>query len=589
MIVKERSAIAAPTSEEVFELAYNFRYEEALLGFLLARSQDSELREFDNVYALHGVIRGAYLRIMTGAPADGAVGAAIRDAASTAFGMLEAFCARNGFVAEYFKAAVMVAGMLVRIGRSHEAAAVIDAAFQNGADRHPSLRIALQLLRIRILRSLGDSSAAFVVAQSLVARPFEIIDSAQIAELNMLFGLLCKEEGRLHLFESVVWRGLRMTRGNPRLRQQVLSNLVQIYGSREAVEAKANYASVEETLLRFAWAGSTERFDAYLEEKNYDGPRAQHAAYFTDSEPPAGATHRILVTRGVGGLGDLLMMTPGIRALRGLNPESDIVFAVPGNLVNALNGNPHCTVVDVRSPELDVRDFDSWYNLSDCPASRHESKAAPFVTKSRIELFAKGMGVTPDELSRFGRQPVYVVSEEERQWAREFLNKTAGGPFAAIQLRAADQYRDYPHLESVAKALAERYHVLIFNERPFAGFEYDHVTRVHGLELRQAFAVVSLCDVVVAPDSSFIHLAGALDLPCVALFGPIDGRMRTQDYPRCITLEAKDLHSCMPCWRDEFTKCRVTDGRRSQCMADLDPRRVIETVIHLKETEPCRL
>jgi hypothetical protein len=39
--------------------------------------------------------------------------------------------------------------------------------------------------------------------------------------------------------------------------------------------------------------------------------------------------------------------------------------------------------------------------------------------------------------------------------------------------------------------------------------DYDRVTRVHGLELRQAFAVVSQCDVVLAPDSSFIH-----QMPC---------------------------------------------------------------------------
>jgi ADP-heptose:LPS heptosyltransferase len=599
MIAEQKHLVADPSAAEVFELAFNFRYEETLLGFLLARNAGRDLHEFENLYSLHGVVRGAYLRIMTGAPTTSSVGSAIFEAAETAYAMLESLCKRTGFVAEYFKASVMLAGMQMRAGQAAQASSTVDEAFRNGADRIPSVRMALLLLRIRLLTSSGQKSAAFDLAETLVARPFEIIEAPQVAELNMLYGSLCKETSRLDAFEPVVWRGLRVAKGNPRLRSQVLNNLLDIYGSREAVDAKAAPGSVEATILRLVWAERSAtkvtaadfaaRIDAYLEDHNYFGPRAQHGVYFNGALPLVGTTHRILVTRGVGGLGDLLLMTPGIRALRGLNPESEIVFAVPGNLVKVLNSNPHCSVVDIGSPDLDVRDFDAWYNLSDCPASRHESNTVPNVTKSRIELFAEGMGVESEELTRFGRRPVYVVGDEERAWAREFLKKKGSRPFVAVQLQAADQYRDYPHLETVVKALAERSDVLVFNDRPFPGFEYDHVTRVHGLKLRRAFAVVSLCDVVVAPDSSFIHLAGALDLPCVALFGPIDGRMRTQDYPRCITLDAKDLHACMPCWRDEFTKCRVTDGRRSQCMADIDPRKVIETTINLKEIEPCRL
>jgi ADP-heptose:LPS heptosyltransferase len=481
---------------------------------------------------------------------------------------------------------------------------VIDEAFEKGAGRNPNIRMALLLLRIQLLRSCGQHEAAFDLAEPLVARPFRIVDALQIAELNILYGYLCRDTGRLDAFQPVMWRGLRVTRGNAALRNRTLDGLVEIYGSRETVDCHAAPGSVEETVLRLAWAARAqstdrqgngtaadlaERIDSYLERHNYAGPRAQHAVYFNGAATRGGTGNRILVTRGVGGIGDLLMMTPGLRVLREMNPQSEIIFAVPGNLVALLNGNPHCTVVDIAAEDLDARDFDAWYNLSDCPASRHESRTAPKVTLSRIELFAEGMGVEASDLASFGRDPVYTVSDDERKIARDFLIQKGSGPFVAVQLQAADRYRDYPHLETVVKSLAEHYDVLVFNDRPFAGFNYDRVTRVHGLELRRAFALVSQCDVVLAPDSSFIHLAGALNLPCVALFGPIDGRMRTRDYPRCITLDASDVHPCMPCWRDEFTKCRVTEGRRSQCMADIDPRKVVQTTISLlKEIETCR-
>src|SRR5204863_1016299 len=131
--------------------------------------------------------------------------------------------------------------------------------------------------------------------------------------------------------------------------------------------------SVEETVLRLAWAARAQssdragsgiaadladRIDAYLDRHNYAGPRAQHEVYFSAPAPRVGTQHRILVTRGVGGIGDLLMMTPGIRALREMNPQSEIVFAVPGNLVALLNGNPHCKVVAIEAEGIDVRDFE---------------------------------------------------------------------------------------------------------------------------------------------------------------------------------------------------------------------------------------
>jgi len=50
------------------------------------------------------------------------------------------------------------------------------------------------------------------------------------------------------------------------------------------------------------------------------------------------------------------------------------------------------------------------------------------------------------------------------------------------------------------------------------------------LTFRQSAAVAETCDVIVAPDSSMMHIAGALNVPCVALFGPIDYKIRTAYY-----------------------------------------------------------
>ena len=46
------------------------------------------------------------------------------------------------------------------------------------------------------------------------------------------------------------------------------------------------------------------------------------------------------------------------------------------------------------------------------------------------------------------------------------------------------------------------------------------------------------CDAVLAPDSSMMHAAGTLGIPCVAFFGPFPYRLRTAYYDSVFALIA---------------------------------------------------
>jgi ADP-heptose:LPS heptosyltransferase len=93
----------------------------------------------------------------------------------------------------------------------------------------------------------------------------------------------------------------------------------------------------------------------------------------------------------------------------------------------------------------------------------------------------------------------------------------------------------------------------------------------------------------VAPDSAFFHLAGALDLPCVGLFGPTDGRVRGQDYPRARILDARRTLRCVPCWRNETTSCGLTNLRPSACLGEIAPDDVVRAVRESAASAPRRL
>lgn len=76
-----------------------------------------------------------------------------------------------------------------------------------------------------------------------------------------------------------------------------------------------------------------------------------------------------------------------------------------------------------------------------------------------------------------------------------------------------------------------------------------------------------LSDVVVAPDSLFVHLAGETNTPCVALYGPFTGYSRVKYYKNNFFFEATS--ECAPCFSHK-RKC----PRNNICWDSIEYRSV---------------
>jgi heptosyltransferase-2 len=88
--------------------------------------------------------------------------------------------------------------------------------------------------------------------------------------------------------------------------------------------------------------------------------------------------------------------------------------------------------------------------------------------------------------------------------------------------------------------------------------------------LRQLAAVISRADLMVTNDSGPMHLANALQVPVVALFGPTDPRV-TAPFQEPSTW----LHNQVPCWPCSYRDCPF-DHR---CMMSLSPAEVYEACL----------
>lgn len=279
--------------------------------------------------------------------------------------------------------------------------------------------------------------------------------------------------------------------------------------------------------------------------------------------PPRGpgSGQRLLVLRD-GGIGDLVLLTPALRELARLDYR--VTLACDARWVPLFQSHPALTaVVDYREPlpEVDeevnlIRGVDF---LGDHPRALREH---------RTDLFCAALGVAPADL-----RPDLHLTPEARAWAERYCQDL--GEFAVVQYRATSPYRTYPHMARVCQLLAQHLPVVAVSDEPWAERPAGCRDLCGQAPIAQVAAVISRAAVVVGPDSGAIHLAGALGVPVVGVFGPYppDLRLRYYGWKRAV----RSAPECPPCFEDPVYCGKLPPP----CLADTDPEEVVRTTLAL--------
>jgi ADP-heptose:LPS heptosyltransferase len=295
----------------------------------------------------------------------------------------------------------------------------------------------------------------------------------------------------------------------------------------------------------------------------------------------------VVVSRAMGGIGDLFMMTPGLRALSKRH-STRVKLIIERKYFDIFRNNPYVEVIDIDGPPIDVSKCKAWYNLTLCPAARYESSRRPFVKRGRAELFARGMGVSTQSLDRHGWHVEYVLDEGQIAFRDQFLRDAGhrGRPIVGVQPYSRDTYKDHPDIGRFIEALSVHYDLILFHHSKMRVGR--GIASTAGLPLAQSIALVSALDVLVSVDSGFLHAAGAFDVPVVAMFGPTDGKLFTRHLRRATVVSANENYACAPCWRNEDLPCQVTrQVGTSPCVAALKVEAVQAAVAEaLRERAP---
>jgi ADP-heptose:LPS heptosyltransferase len=298
------------------------------------------------------------------------------------------------------------------------------------------------------------------------------------------------------------------------------------------------------------------------------------------------ATGPVLVTRAMGGLGDIVMMTPGLRALAERTGQP-VHFATKRQFFPLLEHNPGIKLLDIDKV-IDIQQFRRWVNLSLCPAARYESRVTPKIRRGRVELFAGAMGIKRQALDRYGWRPVCTLSAEQLQakarYRAEFQRD--GLPIIGVQPFSRESYRNYPMIFKAMQDLAGRARIVYFHSTAVPAEEHPNMIQVNGRPIAETLAAIAACDYFVSVDSAFLHVAAAFNIPALSIFGPIDGSMRTGHHPRSIVIGAPSGFVCAPCWRNEDTPCYLSGGQVSVCLSSIPMKEVVDGVVRLMHMYP---
>jgi ADP-heptose:LPS heptosyltransferase len=271
-----------------------------------------------------------------------------------------------------------------------------------------------------------------------------------------------------------------------------------------------------------------------------------------------GGTPKIAVTRRQGGIGDVLMTLPTVKAISkkyGVQVDYGTDFDyLSGALPKVLKYNPYIHNI-VPWKEIRPEDYHAIVELT-CPCVAHEEPLARPI--NRIDLFARhaGLGIPLQDPSID-----YFISPEEDSWARNYLITNGIDRFKLIMVQpsSSSTSRDIPPatlrtaLTSILSSDRTLRAIVITHDSDNLkqDWNFTDVHKLHNKDVRHLAAIMKYCELVICQDSAVLHVASALHKPTVTLFGPTDPKARVNYHPEAIAIwPAQHLRNYPSWYRD---------------------------------------
>lgn len=332
----------------------------------------------------------------------------------------------------------------------------------------------------------------------------------------------------------------------------------------------------------------------------------------------AGPRRSILLIK-LRGIGDLVLATPAIRALREAYPDLFLTALAPQGSGEVLLGNPHLNEVRFYRNASSIPSMLAWFRRRrfDLVVNLHAGSSSVFLARmsgaeeklihsysGRSKWSTVPIGDGPDSrrpsllrdlwalehigVVASGYRTEVFPGRDEKEWGGEFLSRVFATrrPVLAIHPGGKTQAKRWPveRFSQVAEVAVSRglaNVVVIVGKgeenlaRRMQGTMLSRPVVVQGLSLRRVMGLLSGASLFLGNDSGLLHIAAALGLKTIALFGPTSAwewhPYREQDGHAVIQKEV----GCRGEW---CGKERCDDP---VCMEGIEPTEVLKKVEQL--------
>jgi ADP-heptose:LPS heptosyltransferase len=300
------------------------------------------------------------------------------------------------------------------------------------------------------------------------------------------------------------------------------------------------------------------------------------------NETELGQLNIVAITRDAG-LGDCLMMMPVMKKLRKMFPSLWLHVYVPDWCIDVIEwaaiGDDMMAIKPMQGH--DEERYAKTVNLSWYVERQPEERVE---IEDRVALFARAFGV---ELEEWEKRWHLRVPDD----VPHLKLPTADKPLVALGTESAAPHRA-PSIGltgRIATALIEEgAHVILLGRNPPHELVYDEVDRTSpDLSVIANFPLADVAatmnrniDCLVCGDTGLYHLAGAMGVPFVALFGAIPPKTRLMGYRNYGVVTAANKLTCVPCLeRPVHIGCQPEPS----CMDILDEKEIAKMAMKFAE------
>lgn len=334
--------------------------------------------------------------------------------------------------------------------------------------------------------------------------------------------------------------------------------------------------------------------------------------------------HKILIIKSAA-IGDVLLSTPVIESLRNRFPDAEINFLTQKYCKEALTGNPFVSRILTYNLDWDS----GWFIIKKIRKQKYDmvidlycnprTALITFLSKARYKVGFRFRGrsyaynikvkrrsneihnvdFNLDALRVLGLEiistvPKFYINETHREFADNFFieNNLSGSPVIGINPAGTWPTKVwYPEkFSKLINGFDDGFNFLLFwgnedEKRTAENIQADSVKRtflIPGVNLKYMGAIAEKCNVFLTNDTGPMHIASALGVNVVALFGPTNPKLQGPLNFNSVVVRNEEL-KCLGCNLTRIEDCRY----QHKCMKELSVTNVMTAINNmLKSTKP---